>query len=561
MSYASSTRRGFLATATRAAAASAFGGSLLSARDLGASPRALTRSSVTPRELLADPLPPDALRTLAMAAVEAGRAAGASFTDVRVAEREVNTVELSIRDFDPVIWLETTFQYGVRVLVNGVWAFEHGTAATIDGVAAAARRAVASARGYNAVSASSSHADLSSNPATTGSWETPIEIDSFGVSLQDQFALLAACRETAQRVLGGGTAQMDGHGFGVGIKSAREVRTFASSEGALLTQTLFRTEPNIAVGVGRGTSSVTVWSPTLVSQAAGYEAVHLPDLQEQLKSLTEEAAQIATLPQRPMEVGRYPVVFDGFSTGALLGQTIGHALELDRVRGDDADASGTSYLAPPDTTLGMPLFASLLNVTGHRAHPTFSAVKWDDEGVEPAAHQVIAEGRVVDYHSGRDSAPLLRDWYQRQGRAIRSNGCAVAPSAGDPVLIRAPHLTMATGSASLDDMIKGVTRGVLIRQVSHVSVAQQMGAGSIVFGAFFEIERGQVVRRIAGAALQFNTKAIWKSLTAVGDPSTMRTSYVREFKGQPWVLTASGATAPAAVFKDVNVVTSARSFT
>jgi len=245
--------------------------------------------------------------------------------------------------------------------------------------------------------------------------------------------------------------------------------------------------------------------------------------------------------------------------GSALTQTMGQALELDRVLGYEADASGTSYLTPPDEFLGTPIASPLLTVTANRAMPSVSAVKWDDEGVESHEFPVVTEGRLVDYCTSRQTAPSLHAIYERNGVPMRSHACAVAPAAGDAVLVRVPHLTVApaTQSASIDDLCADVTRGLLVRWKYYFSIDQQFSSATLtsgIVGVLLEIEKGKVVRRVEGNGLQFSTRRFWKSLTALGDSSTMGNGFSTADKGQPWQSITQSATAPAGFFKDVDVV-------
>jgi predicted Zn-dependent protease len=210
--------------------------------------------------------------------------------------------------------------------------------------------------------------------------------------------------------------------------------------------------------------------------------------------------------------------------------------------------------------LGTPITSPLLTVTGHRAAPVLPAVKWDDEGVEPQPFPLITNGQLVDYHTSRQTAPALHTWYERQGMLVKSRGCAVARTAGDPVLVRAPHLAVMPGttSANIDELCKDVSRGLLIREAHYVASDQQLSSGSIfVTGVMFEIANGKIVRRVEGNGIEFSTAKLWKSLAAIGDVSTMRDFGDNTWglpKGQPWRGAAQSATAPAGLFKDVNVV-------
>jgi len=494
------------------------------------------------------------LRQLAAAALDAARSAGASYADVRVAElHQLNVRQRYGNPLVPDVDLIVTFTYGVRVLADGVWAFAHGTAPDATAVAESARGAVATAKGNARALKMPAQIDWTPAPAATGEWTTPITIDPFGIPIEDQVALLWACEQAGMRTIG---VQANGQ-----FNWTRETRAIASTDGTLVTQTTYRTVPYVGVTAERGMGTVSLRLP-MVSGSGGYETVLLPQLQDHMKSASEEVMRWAGLAQRPLDVGRYSVVFDGFSTGSLASTTLGQALELDRVLGDEADAAGTSFLAPPEEILGQSLFSPMLNVMAGRAVPAVAAVKWDDEGVEVRPYPIITRGTVVDYHTSRATAPVLRPWYERQRLPMTSRGCAVAATAANAVLIRTPHLTIAPGAqtASVDALCQEIGRGVLVHQADwgHLTMDPRCGSGALVRASLFEIERGQIVRRVPDAVLQFSTRALWKSLATLGDASTVQTSDGWSMKGQPWMTVRQSATAPAAAFKDVDLITMGR---
>jgi TldD protein len=507
------------------------------------SPETLARQ--TGNHLLSAPLTPDRLRAIAAAAIDAATKAGASYADVRVAERQ--QIGIEVFDITASIDVESRFTYGIRVIVDGTWASAFGASPTIDAVVAAAQAAVATARSYRQVTPQ--RAELVPAPAVTGEWSTPIQTDPFGVSVEEQTALLYAYRSAVQRV-------HDGKMFwNPVLQWHRETRVFASNEGSLVTQTFYRSDPKVDAAGSVGMGGVRLF-PTLLSPGAGgYETVTRPGTQEQLKQLAEEAVAFASLPRRALDVGRYPIVLDGLAMGTVLGLTVGRALELDRALGQEAETSGTSFLAPVEAVLGAQRFSAALSVTADRALPHVDAAKWDDEGVVPQAYPVIMQGRVVDYHTSRQTASALRAWTETRGVPLRSSGCASTARADGPVMVRMPHLTTSPdpGTVTLDDLAKGISHGVLIRGKPWVIVDPQLSYGTLFGGQIFEIARGKVVRRIEGNIMQFATERFFRSLTAVGGAATTRTGTFVTGKGYPSLAYVQSMTAPAGLFKDIEV--------
>jgi TldD protein len=557
-----STRRQFLTTTSLALAGTTLRGRQLRAQQL---PHHIGMSSrhggLNAAAMLPESLGPAYLRTLAVSAADAAKRAGASYADVRVAERHRLHLDLYTGDIQALVDLDSTVTYGVRVIVDGTWAFVHGSTPSIDAITTSARDAVATARGYAKVTRR--RVELVPMPIATGEWETPIQEDPFAVPLQDHAALMGAYDQAALRVRHGELTTP------IALTWIKDTRVFASSDGSLTTQRLHRSEFDVRARGNCFMGSVLLRVPQPSSGPGGFETVTNPALQDEMKRAAEEVVRLASLPSRAMDVGRYPVVFDGATLGMVLGRTLGAALELDRVLGYEADASGTSFLSPPQAFLGTEIVSPLLTVIGNHPSPTAPVVKWDDEGVEPHVFPIITRGRLLDYPNSRQTASALQAWYAQRGQALRSHGCMVAPEANDPLLVRTPHVAVvpSANTASIDELCKGITRGVLVLDMRYCSTDQQLSSGSLDtsdsgynHGVMLEIEKGKVVRRIGGNSLEFRTSSLWKSqLVALGDAYTVCERSFAVDKGMPWRTTLQSAAAPAGLFKDVNIISTQRS--
>ncbi|MGI8508414.1 MAG: PmbA/TldA family metallopeptidase [Gemmatimonadaceae bacterium] len=87
----------------------------------------------------------DQIRALMADAIGAARGAGASYSDVRIGRYQNNFVITREQQIVQVVDTDS-MGAGVRALVDGTWGFAATRALTPDGVAAAAREAVAIAR-------------------------------------------------------------------------------------------------------------------------------------------------------------------------------------------------------------------------------------------------------------------------------------------------------------------------------------------------------------------------------------------------------------------------------
>ena len=106
---------------------------------------------------------------------------------------------------------------------------------------------------------------------------------------------------------------------------------------------------------------------------------------------------------------------------------------------------------------------------------------------------------------------------------------------------------------TLDSLTKQLGNGVLIRGVNTAHSDQQLTSGSFYPAMLFEVKKGQITRRLKHGAVQFGTKKFWKSVTTLGDASSVQACIRNAANGQPWVPTIQPIMAPAAHVQELNV--------
>jgi len=508
---------------------------------------------LSPAAYLPEPLSDELFRTLARAAVDAAAAAGAEFADVRVGmQRQMSVPSLP---YSPMASM--TVGYGVRVRVRGTWGFQYGSMMTTDAVTSAARSAVVGAvrsAATNERLGRKTMRQLAPVPVVTGEWRSPCEIDPFTIPLDDAYRIVGAISETTAKVhrnhfVGGGS-----------IDWRAETRVFASTDGSLTTQHFMRGGPRLsgATTLPENTmDKVYLDLPGLEETSAGFETVLRPDWIEYLQTGVDEIIRLRELPVRPfLDVGRFPIVFEGASFANIVGNTVNSALDGDRVMGIEADASGTSFLVPPDEILdaATPQFSPLLTVTIDRRLPSTAAVQWDDEGVVPEPYTAIDRGRVVEYHMTRETAPMLAEWYAKHGRPLRLRGTGIAMTPANIPVCGGTRMSVQPASthARIDDFTKDMMHGFYVRS-GWANPEPGLTAGTCGTSTVVEIVRGKPVSRTM-LSLEFVTKTLLKDkLVAIGDATTVRPTLIDTFKGIPYQQVLQLVSAPAAFCKDVDV--------
>jgi len=492
------------------------------------------------------------LRAMALLAMDAARQAHADFADIRIG------VQRSIVLVEQLPSISYAVNYGIRACVDGTWGYQFGDALAPDMIAATARGAVAGSRQYaniNRQLAQRQPLPWVDAPAVTGEWRMPSVIDPFAVPLDDYARVLASITDVAipirQSVALAGTS----------LGWTTETRVFASTHGSLVTQERVFGGPVYggAVAFLNGPQdAVMIDAPGASTGPGGFERALEPHLLDRVRVGVDEAIRLRSLPKVSFtDIGRFPIVFDGYAASRILGQSVSFALDADRATGIEADAGGDTYLAPMLDVLGRaePTFSPLLTIRSDRELPSSLAVRWDDDGIVSEPFTLVDRGHVVDYHTTRETAPYLAEWYAKRGHPVRSRGTCLALTPNALPAGGAGHVQVqpAATSASVYDLVRDVSHGFLVRGGFGIT---DPGLLSGTYGAItcVEIRRGIPVARTE-LNLQYVTKTLFKkNLIALGDASSVRTSMVDESKGFPWRLLRQEISAPAMVCKDVDVV-------
>src|SRR5207248_7149047 len=230
------------------------------------------------------------------------------------------------------------------------------------------------------------------------------------------------------------------------------------------------------------------------------------------------AGELAELPgllaaklQAPsVQAGRYDLVIDPSNLFLTIHESIGHATELDRALGYEANYAGTSFATPDQ--LGSLVYGSpVMQVTGDRqAEHGLSTVGWDDEGVAAQTWDIIKDGMLVGYQLDRRIA-------RKTGQA-RSNGCAFADSPLHVPIQRMANVSLqpAANGPSTDDLIAGVDDGIYIVGDKSWSIDMQRYNFQFTGQRFYRIRAGRLDGMVRDVAYQATTTDFWRSMEAVG---------------------------------------------
>jgi TldD protein len=428
---------------------------------------------------------------------------------------------------------------GIRVRVGGAWGF----AATRGTDAAAAEAALKRALAIADAQPAAAPVPLAPVEPARGEYANHAAIDPFAVSVDDKLAVLIAADE-AMAAAGGDALRVRSGGFHGQV----ERRTFASTDGALCEQTITECGGGIAaLAVRDGETQLRSYPSGHVGDIAqtGYEHFTGLDLVANAPRVAEQAVALLTAPVCP--AGDTTLILDSEQLAIQLHESVGHAVELDRVLGDEASYAGTSWVAPTD--LGTLRYGSeLMNVTADATLPLgLGSYAWDDEGVPAAATPIVTDGVLRGFLTSRETAPIVG--LDRSGGCMRAAGFARQP------IVRMTNVSIAPGDAgTLEDLIADTDSGVLMQTNRSWSIDQRRWQFQFGTEIAWEIrggERGRMLRNPSYAGI---TPEFWASLDAVcSAPAWRLHGLLNCGKGEPGQLAHVSHGAAPARFRDVEV--------
>jgi TldD protein len=500
-------------------------------------------------------------KRLADAALNAAKAKGATYTDIRIG-RYLNQFVVTREDKVQNIVNTESYGVGVRVIANGCWGF----AAVVD----AKTEADTAKAAEEAVAIAKANSKLLKEPVQLApqkgygevSWKAPIKKNAFEVPIKEKVDLLLSVNDAA---LKNGANYVNSVLFMV-----NEQKYFASTDGSYIDQDIHRIWPIAAVtAIDPKTGKFETRQALSAPVGMGYEYLQANpsdkvtgittrynkgyDMLEDVTAAAKQAKEKLTA--KSVEAGKYDLILDPSHLWLTIHESVGHPLELDRVLGYEANFAGTSFATldkwqSKNFNYGskqVNLFADKTQVG------SLGAVGWDDEGVQTKRWDLVKDGTLVNYQAIRDQAHIIGE--------KESHGCCYADSWSSVQFQRMANVSLAPGKTplSVEEMIKDVKKGVYIIGDGSFSIDQQRYNFQFGGQLFYEIKDGKIEGMLKDVAYQSNTQEFWNSCTQICDERDYRLGgSFFDGKGQPSQSSAVSHGSSTARFNGVNVINTAR---
>jgi TldD protein len=407
--------------------------------------------------------------------------------------------------------------FGVRVIHSGVWGFASSPLVTEDEIRRIARIATDVAK----ASAIAKRMDvrLAPVPAYVEYWTTPVEKSPDQISRDDKQAL-------AQKVVDIAVKAKDVTNVNASIQIEHEWKYFASSEGSYIEQELWSSSPSFTVTARKdGQTKSRTYTGEMMT--GGWEVVERAQMAENAERIAAEAVEFCTA--KPVEMGVKDLILTPAHAMLTIHEIVGHATELDRILGYEANYAGTSFIKVSD--LGKLKYGSkLFNVTADRNRPGgVGTTGYDDDGVKTQEWPLVRDGILVGLQTNREMAHLIGE--------KASRGCTSANSWRDYPFLRMPNVHVdpgPAGSPTPEQIIADTKDGVLIDGRGSYSIDQQRYNGQFGGNAFWEVKNGKITRMVSNVTYNAITTDFWGNLDAVSGRESWRMFGTGgDAKGQP----------------------------
>ena len=478
------------------------------------------------------------MRDLALHALDAAKASGVTYADVRVQDirsRAITTKNGKIGQ----IGAGESMGLGIRVIAGGCWGFAATDDLTKAGIEKAAGLAIAIAR--SGALAKKRDVVLAAEDAHQGVWAGECAEDPFAIPVEQQAGLLLAIDAELQRNPGVTLAESS-------MSFTRTRQIFASSSGSLTDQTRTMSGAGFAAYAFKDDDIQKRSYPNSFGgqyQIKGYELIRELDLLAHAPRIAEEAVALHSADQCPE--GEFDIILDSSQLGLQIHESIGHPIELDRVLGSEANYAGMSFLTL-DKLNTLRYGSEIVNVVCDATPehgPGLGAFAFDDEGVPAQRTDIIRAGQFVGYMTSRETAAAVGQ--NRSNGTMRADGWSRIP------LIRMTNVSLLPGEQTLDEVFD-VDHAIYMETNKSWSIDDKRYNFQFGCEIGWEIRNGKRVRMLKNPSYSGISTDFWNSCAAIANRDHWTLWGVPNCgKGQPEQIMGTGHGASPSRFRNIKV--------
>ena len=442
-----------------------------------------------------------------------------------------------IRDGIPVMNGRTyTEGVMVEVLADGQFGYYGTPDISSRGIAKAAKSAFLQAK--LASKYSIFKFDPSARPKHVGSYQSPYIRDRLSLSPKELNSILLnlyQCLKVNDKIVSASSL----------CQIIETNSNFISSNGSKISQEFLMFEFDLSATAADGTNQQTRTFGGMrgTCRQVGMEYFDKNQVYDEAKRIGQQALELLDADDCPS--GDIDLLIAPDQMMLQIHESIGHALEVDRILGDERNYAGWSFVNLEDFG-NLKYGSDLMNVT---FDPTldseFASYGFDDGGLKATKEYLIKDGLLVRGLGGKESQ--IRS--KLDGVAnFRSSSWNRAP------IDRMANINLEPGNSTFDDLVNSIEYGVYVESNKSWSIDDYRN--KFQFGCEYGrlIENGKLTKVVKNPNYRGVSTPFWNSLKGVGDDSTFGIYGTPNCgKGEPNQVIRVGHASPVCLFDKVQV--------
>ena len=431
---------------------------------------------------------------------------------------------------------------GVRVLYKGAWGFS--ASSDVNNLAGIFDKAYENAR--TAAERVTFPVRLAEKDALQAKFSSPNQIDPFTIAYDEKVAFLKQMDDLLNQP---GVFQRV-----ASLNFMRKQIIYIDSEGSEIEKNIIEVFPSIAVmGVDEdGETHERTFRPPRLGETRGWETIDKELFAGESERIVRELNQVLKAEPCPKD-DRSVILLPGIMF-LQTHETIGHALELDRILGYELAFAGGSFVTLEDfgsLRYGSEKLTARADATAVNSPGSFG---YDDDGVPAQDNLLIDRGILVGAITGRQMVEEANATARKQ--IFRgSSGANRATSFYRVPIERMTNINIDPGNdGTLEDIIKDTEKGIVLDGDKSWSIGSNREQFHFATEIGWLVEDGEVTNVVKNSTYKGDTLKFYNALSAVGDESTWELKYVdNRGKGQPNQIMQLGHGIPVCRFDNVRI--------
>jgi TldD protein len=431
---------------------------------------------------------------------------------------------------------------GIRVLYKGAWGFS--ASSDLGNLSALFDKALDNAR--VAAERVTFPVRLAEKDSIQAQFTSPSRINPFSVPLSDKVAFL---KEMDAKLNQEGVFQRIS-----GLNFVHKQIIFVDSEGSEIEKNITEVFAGLEVSGldDQGATHERGFDLGQQGDTRGWESIDLDFFSDNAERIVKELNQVLVADECP-KADRSVILLPGMMY-LQTHETIGHALELDRILGYELAYAGGSFVTLDDfgaLRYGSEKLTARANATLPNSPGSFG---YDDDGVPAQDNVLIDKGILVGAITGRQmveeaNARAKRQIFSGSGGANRATSFYRVP------IERMTNINIDPGDdGTLDDIVASTEKGIILDGDRSWSIGSNREQFHFATEIGWLVDDGVITKVVKNPTYKDDTLHFWNSLSAVGNPSTWELKYVDNCgKGQPNQVMQLGHGVPVCRFDNVRI--------